>query len=53
VQFSTPPANGALLTWSGSYYMRVRFADDKMDFERFLHQLWSAGKIELRSKVYA
>lgn len=53
VQFTTAPANGALLTWTGSYYMRVRFADDALELERFLQGLWKSAKVELISKVFA
>ena len=53
VQFSAAPLSGAVLSWSGDYYMRCRFADDKMDFERFLSLLWQAQSINLISKVYA
>lgn len=49
VTFSTAPATGAVLSWSGGYYWRCRFAQDSADFERFLHQLWALKKIELRT----
>jgi uncharacterized protein (TIGR02217 family) len=38
---------GDALAWSGSFYYRVRFANDSVDFERFLHQLWALKKVEL------
>lgn len=47
VTFVTAPANGAALTWSGSYYRRVRFVRDEADFEKFMQDLWQAKKIEL------
>lgn len=47
VTFSSAPAAGALLSWSGIYYWRCRFLQDSADFERFLYQLWALKKIEL------
>lgn len=43
------PANGAALTWSGSFYWRVRFDLDQADFNNFLSQLWELKKIVLVS----
>lgn len=52
VQFTVPPAAGAKLSWTGNYLIPVRFADDKLDFERMLSGFWKVGKVELISKVY-
>lgn len=52
VVFAAAGAAGQALTWSGNYAMRVRFAKDSLDFERFLQGLWSVGSVELISKVY-
>lgn len=49
VTFSTAPAVGAALTWTGDFYYRVRFMQDSADFEQFLYQLWSLKKIEFKS----
>lgn len=49
VTFVTPPAPGALLTWSGKYYWRVRFAKDETEFKRFLWDLWECNKVELKT----
>lgn len=49
VVFTSPPANGAVLTWTGDYAMRVRFTQDVMEFKRVLMGLWSAPKVELLS----
>lgn len=46
VTFTTPPANAAVLTWSGSYYYRCRFLQDSMEFNKFLSGLWEAKKVE-------
>ncbi len=47
VTFNSPPASGATLTWSGTYYMRCRFAEDSTEFQKFMRQLWE-GSVELR-----
>ena len=33
--FNTPPSNGALITWSGSFYYRARFTDDELSLTQF------------------
>lgn len=48
--FTAPPADGAVLTWTGGFYFRVRFARDSADFERFLHDLWQLKKLEMVSE---
>lgn len=47
VTFSTAPAAGAPLTWSGQFYKRCRFVKDEVDFEEFMKDLWQAKKVEL------
>lgn len=47
VTFTDAPGVGALLSWTGEYYWRVRCATDDQEYEKFMHQWWSAGKIEL------
>lgn len=49
IQFSSPPAVGIPLFWSGEYYRRCRFTDDEMDLERFLYRLWKAKAIEFET----
>lgn len=51
VTFVTPPANGAVLTWTGGYHWRVRFADDRMEFNQFMKNLWELKKLELTGAV--
>lgn len=48
VTFVVAPAIGLPVTWTGSYYRRVRFAQDSAEFQKFLHQLWSLKTVELR-----
>jgi len=47
--FTTAPAAGHLLTWSGSYYRRCRFTGEKMSATKFMNLLWEARKVELMS----
>lgn len=49
VTFAAPPAAGDQLCWSGRYWWRVRFADDKLSFEQFAARLWDLKKLELIS----
>jgi uncharacterized protein (TIGR02217 family) len=49
VTFTAAPAAAAALTWTGSYYWRVRFDLDQAEFNNFLSQLWEAKKITLVS----
>ncbi len=49
VTFVTAPANTAVLTWTGSFYFRVRFLKDMADFDNFMFQLWQLKKLELQS----
>lgn len=53
IVLAAPGSAGQALTWTGGYYMRVRFMRDALDFERFLHGLWQVGTVELYSRVYA
>jgi uncharacterized protein (TIGR02217 family) len=50
VTFGSAPAEGATLTWSGTFARVVRFDDDTMDFDRFLQLAWEGGEvIKIRS----
>jgi len=50
VTFSSAPAAGATLTWSGQYYWRCRFKKSMQEFEQFMSKLWSAKSIEFRTE---
>jgi len=53
VQFTAAPASGAVLTWTGTYYMPCRLMKDEgPDMERMVWYLWKTGKLEFKSKVY-
>jgi uncharacterized protein (TIGR02217 family) len=49
VTFASPP-NGAL-TWSGTYYYRVRFSMDVGEFNQFMYRLWELKKCDFRGAV--
>lgn len=46
VTFNTPPVAGHALTWTGSYFYRVRFLQDAMGLKQFMKDLWEAQKVE-------
>lgn len=47
VTFAAAPPPGAILTWTGGFQYRVRFAKDTLEFEEFQQDFWSAKKVEL------
>ncbi len=49
VTFSTPPAAGAALQWTGYFGFLCRFTDDDAEFEQFMSQLWNAKSVKFRS----
>ena len=40
VSFLTPPALNAPITWSGSFFYRVRFKNNNLALSEFMHQWW-------------
>jgi len=46
IQFTTAPAVGVPLRWSGEFYRRCRFKDDMLNADRFLYHLWKVRAIE-------
>lgn len=49
VTFVTAPGAGQPVTWTGSFYRRVRFARDEAEFTKFMQDLWDAKQVELLS----
>ena len=47
VHFDTAPVSGAVLTWTGGYYYRVRFNQDSSEFNQFMKDLFELKKCEL------
>lgn len=49
VTFVTAPTGGQALTWSGSFYYRCRFDEDRLTTAQFMNRLWSTKMIKLRN----
>ncbi len=47
VTFATAPSAGVQLTWTGSFYYRVRFKQDVAEFNNFMKDLFDLKKMEL------
>ena len=47
VTFVSSPANGAVITWTGSFYYRCRFVADTVDFNQFMLNLYNVNKLEI------
>lgn len=41
-------AAGGIFQWTGSFYYRVRFDDDSMDFSQFMQNFWEVKKVKLK-----
>lgn len=46
VTFTTAPASGAALTWTGTFNWLCRFDDDTIDFEEFASNYWALGSLK-------
>lgn len=49
VTFNVAPANGLPLTWTGSFYYRVRFMEDELPLSQFMNRWWQSREVELIS----
>jgi uncharacterized protein (TIGR02217 family) len=49
VTFTTAPANGAALAWTGNFYYPCRFLADTYDFDRTMSTFYGAKKLEFQS----
>lgn len=47
VTFRYAPWATAVLEWTGSFYYRARFREDRLSATKFLHQVWKTGKVPL------
>lgn len=45
ITFATAPANGAALTWTGSFYYRCRFTQDASEYSQFMQNLWELKRL--------
>ena len=49
VTFTAAPASGAALAWEGTYTYLCRFADDVLDTNEFMYQLWELKSLKLET----
>lgn len=49
VHFVGAPLAGEALTWSGSFYYRCRFDEDRLTTTEFMRKFWSTRLVKLRS----
>lgn len=49
LEFGSPPAGGALISGSFSFYFPCRFDDDTMDFDLFTRQMYAVSKTTFTS----
>ena len=50
ITFNTAPANGAALTWDGTFYWACRFDDDTNDFDNFMSKLFEKKSLKFSSE---
>lgn len=51
VTLTAPGTAGHVLTWTGTYYWRVIFDEDKLPFRKMLQGLWDLKKLPLYGSV--
>jgi hypothetical protein len=51
VTFASAPAANVLVRWDGSYYYRLRFAEDSNDWNQFMYQLWELRSVKFESVI--
>ena len=49
ITFTTAPANGTSLAWTGTFYFRVAFTKAEMTFTQFLKDVYSVSGVEMES----
>ena len=49
ITFTSAPALGAVIAWSGTYTFQCRLLDDQWDFENFMSGLWQNKSVKFRS----
>lgn len=49
ITFSTAPTNGAVLDWTGTYYWRCRFVNDRLTTEMIMSGLSEAKSLKFRT----
>lgn len=51
VTFTAPPASGAILAWTGSFFYRLRFMEDMVEFNEMAYQYWDLKTLKLESVI--
>jgi hypothetical protein len=49
VTLAVAPLTGAALTWSGSFYYKVRFVQDNLDYEQIVIGAWKGDSLKIRT----
>lgn len=49
VSLTAAPALGSVVAWTGTFYRRMCFVSDRIEFSQFLPKLWSLKALELIS----
>jgi len=49
VTFTKPPEVGKVLSWTGTYYFRVRFTEDELEITRTWQGLWEGISVEMET----
>ena len=49
ITMNTAPANGVVLTWSGTFFFVCRFDEDEMTVKQFADKMWSGQGLTFRS----
>jgi hypothetical protein len=49
VTLDVAPLAGAALTWSGSFYYKVRFVQDNLDYEQIVIGAWKGDSLKIRT----
>ena len=49
ITFTTAPGSGIRIAATFTYAFQCRFADDEMDFEQFMSNLWKVDSVKFRS----
>ncbi len=47
ITFNSPPAGGAILTWTGTFRWLCRFDEDSMEFSKFMNNLWEMQALKV------
>ncbi len=49
VTFASAPAAAAALTWTGQFYFRCRFLNDRLTLKQFMQDLFNAKSVKFRT----